>query len=138
MYANGMRVEDYKLLQKDGMLKHATFSHPLTDEEKQGVSEKLFSKMQDGKDVFLISCSRCHTVKGPSSIIKKFDKLMNNGDWDEVNIANYIQTVHDIQQFMPPFPGTKTEAEAMTTYLVNIKKNNANISGAQSTGIKKR
>ena len=138
MYANGMRVEDYPLLQKDGMLAHATFSHPLTDEEKEGVSEEIFSKMQDGKDVFLIACSRCHTINGTSSVIKKFDKLMNNGPWDEANITNYIQTVHDIQQFMPPFPGTAVEAEAMTTYLVNIKKNGAQVSGAQSGGIKKR
>ena len=63
---------------------------------------------------------------------------MNNGPWDEANITNYIQTVHDIQQFMPPFPGTAVEAEAMTTYLVNIKKNGAQVSGAQSGGIKKR
>ncbi len=138
MYANGMRVEDYDLLNKDGMLAHSAFVHPLSDEEKQGVNEALFSKIQDGKDVFLIACSRCHTIKGPSSVIKKIDKLMNNGSWDKEGVSNYIQTIHSIQQFMPPFPGNKYEAEAMTEYLLAIKNNNANITSAQNNGIKKR
>ena len=36
MYANGFRVDDYPLLQRDGVLAHATYSNPLTDAERAG------------------------------------------------------------------------------------------------------
>lgn len=138
MYANGMRVEDYPLLTKDGLMAHATYIHPLSNEEKQGLSEDMFDKMEDGKNVFLIACSRCHTIKGTASIIKKFEKLMGNGDWNETDIANYTKTVHDIQQFMPPFPGNDKDTQTLAAYLNHMHKNNLSTSGAQSTGIKKR
>jgi len=56
VFANGIREFDLPLLQRDGMLKHATYCNSrfiLPD-----------NRLEAGQNVFWIACSRCYTVHG--------------------------------------------------------------------------
>ncbi len=146
MYANGMRVEDYPLLKRDGILAHATYTHPLTEAEKKLSEEDkalsqeeitaLFAKLQDGKDVFMNACSRCHTGNGVNSVTGHFKRMLGNNKWDPQALSGYMEGMHGAQPFMPPFPGNKKELDALAIYIAHLKNNTAPISGAQTSGVK--
>lgn len=151
MYANGMRVEDYPLLQRDGVLAHATYSHPLTDEEKKLTEQEkktpegkpltqeeisaLFDKFQDGKDVFMNTCSRCHTGQGVNSVNGHFRRMLGTGTWNKEAVSGWISGMHSAQPFMPPFPGNQKELDALADYLLHLEQNKTPVSGAQKSGV---
>jgi mono/diheme cytochrome c family protein len=135
MYANGVRVQDYPLLNAEGLMAHATYRHKLTDDEAKDVEEKLFSKIEDGKNVFLIACSRCHTGAGVNSITAKFGKLLGTEEWQAAEISQYAQDVHSIQSYMPPFPGNKEDADNLALYIKQLRKTNAKVLAADSNGV---
>ncbi|UJX47151.1 cytochrome c [Xanthobacter sp. YC-JY1] len=143
MYANGFRVDDYALLQRDGVLAHATYSNPLTDAEKTGLPEglaaperaALLTRIQVGKDVFMNTCSRCHTGHGVNSITGHLQRMFGDQPWKSELTAGYIENMHEAQPFMPPFPGTARELELMGAYLEHLQHNSAPIPGAQQAGV---
>ena len=105
-YANGIRVEDYPLLQSEGLLKYATYAHvrQVTDD----------NKVLAGQDVFNIACTRCHTTQGVNGIVPKFNNLYGaDKPWDATAMKAYIQGMHNARPFMPPFPGNDVELEAL-------------------------
>jgi len=150
MYANGMRVEDYPLLQRDGILAHATYSHPLTEEEKaipqgkttpagkplteQEIAE-LQGHLQHGKDVFMNACSRCHTGHGVNSVNQHLRRMYGDGPWDKESVKSYMENMHGAQPFMPPFPGNAKELDYLTEYLFHLEENKTKIKGAQTSGV---
>ncbi|WP_139812091.1 c-type cytochrome [Ensifer aridi] len=143
MYANGLRVEDYPLLQRDGVLAYATYSNPLTEAEKTGLPGGLSDAdraarlvaIQKGKDVFMNTCSRCHTGHGINSITSHLQRMFGDQPWSPELTAGYIETMHYAQPYMPPFPGSKQELELLGAYLEHLQNNKAPIPGAQSVGV---
>ncbi len=143
MYANGFRVDDYPLLQRDGVLAHATYSNPLTDAERAGLPDDLgeaereakLERLQMGKDVFMLTCSRCHTGHGVNSITGHLQRLFGDQPWTPDLTTGYIEGMHEVQPFMPPFPGNKKELQLLGEYLEHLQKNTAPIPGAQTAGI---
>ena len=130
MYANGLRVQDYPLYKKNGVLAYATYvSTPQVTEE---------NKIEAGKNVFMIACSRCHTVNGINSVKDKFRNMTAPGEQDKPldagMIINYIPRMHKAWYYMPPFPGNAAELDALAAFIVEADKHPRAIGGAQSEG----
>ncbi|HCD35168.1 MAG TPA: hypothetical protein DER01_22390 [Phycisphaerales bacterium] len=128
MYANGIRVEDYPLLQSEGILKYATYAHV------REITED--NKVLAGQDVFNIACTRCHTTQGVNSVVEKFDNLYGKDKtWDPAAMSAYIKGMHNARPFMPPFPGNDKELDALVAYVLQIKETGETLPGMQSAGI---
>lgn len=129
MYANGLRVEDYDMYKKDGILKHATYvSTPEVTPE---------NRLEAGKNVFMISCSRCHTINGINSVVSKFRNMNKPGQpLDAGAMKQYIPKMHRVWYYMPPFPGNEAELDALAAYIIEMDKNPASPPGAQREGLK--
>jgi hypothetical protein len=129
MYSNLLRVEDYPLYKRDGILKHATYTSitEINDE----------NKIEAGRDVFMLTCSRCHTTQGVNSIVYVFERMYGFGKpLDENSMAAYIPNMHNGRTFMPPFPGNKKELDALVAYIKHLQQTGESLEGAQTTGIK--
>jgi hypothetical protein len=127
MYSNGYRVDDYPLLQRDGVLKHATFATVREITPKNRVTA--------GREVFLLTCSRCHTSGGMNGVVQKFHAMYGDRPWDEQAIATYVGTMHGARPFMPPFPGNTAELEALAAYIAQLRQHPESGLGAQKFGV---
>ncbi len=129
MYSNQLRVEDYDLFQKEGILKHSLYA--------KNAEINDLNKIAAGKEVFMITCSRCHTVSGVNSVVTRFtDMYSPNGEpLDSLRMVNYIPVMHKARYFMPPFPGTAAEAEALVSFIKSERQSMNYLPGAQSEGV---
>ena len=135
MYANRLRVSDYPLFQRDGVLKYSTYSTPLSESEKQGAKPEDLITLQQGKDVFMNTCSSCHTGNGVNKVTGHITRLFGEKPVDAKMLGEYFETMHDAQAFMPPFPGNKAESNALAQYLLLLRDNKAAVEGAQDVGV---
>lgn len=127
MYSNLIREEDYPLLQRDGLLKHATYTSITTITPS--------NKLEAGRDVFMIACSRCHTSQGINSIIFVFEKMYGAGKPLDINsMKAYIPNMHNGRTYMPPYPGNEAELDALAHYIFYLQQSGATLEGAQSIG----
>jgi hypothetical protein len=127
MYANGIRAQDYDLLREEGILAHASYVSQRTITEE--------NRVEAGRDLFRIACSRCHTTSGVNGVTKKLADMYGDDPWDREAIKAYMQTMHNARPFMPPFPGTDREAGALADYLVSLQGFPAGLEGAQTAGV---
>jgi hypothetical protein len=128
MYSNLLRVEDYPLYKKDGVLRHATYTpvSEITDE----------NKIEAGKSVFLLTCSRCHTTQGVNSIVYVFERMYGFGKpLNEASMKAYIPFMHEGRTYMPPFPRNEKELDALVAYIKNIQQTEDPLYGAQDEGV---
>ena len=128
VYSNGIRKDELRFLQSEGILKHATYVkyHVVTPE----------NRVEAGKDVFMISCSRCHSTTGINSVLDKFTRMYGPGDWNAGGMVAFLGTMHKTSTFMPPFPGNRSEKEALVAYILDLRTTREPLSGVQSTGIR--
>lgn len=127
MYANALIEEDYPLYKRDGILAHATYA------STQKITEE--NKVQAGRDVFMIACTRCHTTHGINSVVTKFEDLY--GKEQQFNIEamkGFMKSMHNVRLYMPPFPGTDEELDALAHYIKDIRQFPEHIEGAQVSG----
>ena len=128
MYSNLLRKEDYPLFQQDGILKYATYTS--TPEVTAD------NKIEAGRNVFMLACSRCHTTHGINSITDVFERMYGPGrPLNENAMAAYIPNMHEGRTFMPPFPGNKKEIEALVAYIRYIQQTGETLEGAQTEGV---
>lgn len=128
MYSNLLREEDYPLYKKDGILKYATYtSTPQVTAD---------NKIEAGRNVFMLACSRCHTTQGVNSITFVFERMYGFGKpLDENSMAAYIPTMHNARTYMPPFPGNKQELKALVAYIKYVQETREVLEGAQTEGV---
>ena len=129
MYSNLLREEDYPLYKRDGILKYATYTtvSEITEE----------NKVEAGKNIFILTCSRCHTTKGINSITYVFERMYGEGKpLDTASMAAYVPNMHLGRTYMPPFPGNAKELNALVTYIKHLQSSNEPLEGVQVTGIK--
>lgn len=131
MYANGIRVDEYPLLQRDGVLQHALYANVR--------NINADNQIQAGQAVFELTCTRCHTVKGVNSIREQLVNMYGNKTWDAEVIEAYIENMHGARYYMPPFPGNKAELKALSAYLASLQRRSRAVAldGAQTVGIPK-
>lgn len=128
MYSNLLREEDYPLYARDGVLAHATYTAHASITES--------NKVDAGRDVFMLTCSRCHTTHGVNSIVDVFERMYGEGKpLDPASMAAYIPNMHNGRPYMPPFPGNAAELDALTAYIAHVQRTGEALEGAQSTGI---
>jgi Cytochrome C oxidase, cbb3-type, subunit III len=128
MYSNAFIKSDYPLFQKDGILPHATYS------SIKEITEN--NKIQAGKEVFVLTCSRCHTTQGINSALEKFENMYGKENLESNNLSSYIKNMHNARVYMPPFPGNQSEIDALSEYIISLQKYPNPIEGAQSAGTK--
>ncbi|MFZ2266806.1 MAG: c-type cytochrome [Azonexus sp.] len=115
MYANGIRVQDMPLINKEGYLKQAVF---LPEELRKITPE---NKVRVGEQLYLFECRYCHTVNGINSV-----KTRVKG-WDEATIYHRIGQLNSpATPYMPPFAGTDEERAALAAYLVTLNADSKN------------
>jgi cytochrome c553 len=128
MYSNGVRVEELPVYQRDGMLPYAAYSRV------RHVSEA--NLVDAGREVFLIACTRCHTLNGVNGVIDKFGSMYGRDkEWDTETITAFIRVMHNTRAFMPPFPGSAEEAAALASYMKSMQSAPGKLPGAQSIGV---
>ena len=128
MYSNGVHKDELAFLQSEGLLKHATYA------KHREVTEA--NKVECGKDVFMLACSRCHSTTGLNGVIEKFTAMYGaDKDWDSAGMALFIQGMHQTRTFMPPFPGTDKEAAALVAFIQQVRATRESLPGAQSAGV---
>ncbi len=112
MYANGLRLEDYPLYAERGLLASATYAdHTGIDGPPVEVGEK----------VFMIACSRCHTVNGSFSVRHRLERMYGTDKpWQAATIDAYIKGMHNVRAFMPPFPGRDDERMKLAEWLATL------------------
>jgi hypothetical protein len=128
MYSNLLLKEDYDVYKQDGILKYATYT------SVNEVTED--NKIEAGKNVFVIACSRCHTAQGVNSVVDVFEKMYGVSNPLDINsMAGYIPNMHNGRTFMPEFPGNEKEANALATYVKYLQQTGDVLEGAQEEGI---
>jgi mono/diheme cytochrome c family protein len=129
MYSNLLLKDDYVVYKQDGVLKHATYTtvNEVTED----------NKVEAGKNVFTIACSRCHTAQGVNSVVYVFDRMYGGKGkpLDIASMAAYMPNMHTGRTFMPEFPGNEKEAEALATYIRYLQQTGDVLEGAQEEGI---
>jgi len=113
MYANGVRVDELPVFQRDGILPYSTYAgvRRVTPE----------NKWEAGRAVFLLACSRCHTTTGVNGVAQKFEKMIGPAPWPTARITNFLAGMHLTRTYMPPFPGSPAEAEALAVYVQSLR-----------------
>ncbi len=125
MYSNGVRVSALPVFQRDGILPYSNYveHHTVTSA----------NEIEAGRDVFLVTCSRCHTTSaGLNAVVNKFENLYGTESWDDAALVAFINTMHTSRTFMPPFPGNDKEVKALAAYLKELRKKRDLIFGAQA------
>ncbi|HWA99609.1 MAG TPA: c-type cytochrome [Pirellulales bacterium] len=127
MFANGLRERDVPLLQRDGILAHATYCS----------QREIFpqNKLEAGGDVFRLACSRCHTTQGMNSILAKSTGILGDGKWDPDRLASFIEGMHGARPYMPPFPGNREELDALVSFILDLRGSRARLPGDQTAGV---
>jgi len=113
MYSNGVRVTELPVLQRDGMLPYATYAsvHKVTKD----------NKLEAGREIFKLACSRCHTTNGVNSVLANLERMYGEGPWDAEQIAGFLFGMHLTRTYMPPFPGNAAEADSLAWYLKSLQ-----------------
>lgn len=131
MYSNAIRVDDLPLLQRDGILTYAAYArvHEVTPE----------NLLTAGEDVFMLTCSKCHTTNGINNVTEKFE-IMYGGEGTPLGekgraMSLYIQNMHNARYFMPPFPGNEKEIKALVAYIQHLQEQPGDVHPAQSEGV---
>lgn len=117
MYANGVRVQDMPLLNKEGYLKNAAFVPEAYRNPTATTPPEI--RIKTGEYLYQMQCRYCHTVNGVNSIKSRLTNLGIQGNADAI-----FQRVKGLNSaatpFMPPFAGTEEEMKSLAAYLATL------------------
>jgi cytochrome bd-type quinol oxidase subunit 1/mono/diheme cytochrome c family protein len=106
MYSTGIAPDQVPLLNKEGFLKHAKWARI-----KEVTGEQL---LEAGAEILRLQCLSCHTLDGYNGLINKSDKLTERG------LEALLTGMGKVNNYMPPFVGTKQEKKALAAYLYRV------------------
>ena len=113
MYSNGIRVDDVPHLVKTGVLANSNWTR-----HRQVTSQ---NREDAGRDLFMVLCSRCHTLNGINSVRDNLEKMYpGRSTWSPAAIESFLKNMHGARSFMPPFIGTAEERGALAAYLATL------------------
>ncbi len=105
MYANSITRADQKKIKKNGFLKTARWV------QHRKITPK--TEFAAGREIFRFQCSACHSVGGPMN-----DILKRAGKFSVFGMDSMLNGLGKINDYMPPFMGTRKERRALATYIV--------------------
>jgi mono/diheme cytochrome c family protein len=105
LYSNSIPPQKIEMLNAQGFLSSARWSR---DKE---VSET--NRATAGEDLFKFQCYACHTLGGRNN-----DLSSRTAGIAFEGMTGYIENLHAIRPFMPPFAGTVNEARTLAAWLV--------------------
>ena len=110
MYANGVRVMDVPLLNRDGFIKRAAFA---PENVKGGITPE--NKLEAGHFLYEMECRYCHTINGVNAMKERVKGMDESAIYHRIGSLNSPAT-----PFMPPFAGTDEERQALAAYLATL------------------
>jgi mono/diheme cytochrome c family protein/MFS family permease len=114
--ANQTYEKNAEQLQKHGILKNAKWT------QHSSITSK--NSLDAGHDLYLISCSGCHSVGGPMN-----DILHLTQKYTIAGLEALLTGQGKISTYMPRFYGTNQERNALAKYIVNeLNQKTTNIS----------
>lgn len=105
MYSSGIASAELEKINQQGFLATAGWTAV-----KEVRDETL---LMAGEEIFKFQCYACHTIGGLNN-----DILARTAGFDFESMLDYIDNIHEIRYFMPPFAGTKAEARALAAFIV--------------------
>jgi mono/diheme cytochrome c family protein len=127
LYSNGIRKEEVDFLNQEGILKYAAYVKHRTITPE--------NRVEAGRDVFMIACSRCHSTTGLNGVVEKFTRMYGPDEWNAGAMKAFLGSMHQTSTFMPPFPGNDAEKEALVAFILETRRTRTPLSGVQSDGI---
>jgi mono/diheme cytochrome c family protein len=106
MYSNGVVEKDLPDISRRGILSSASFAGIREIHEE--------SLLEAGEEIFKLHCYACHTIRGINN-----DIAARTGPMSYRALVAYIDRIHELRYFMPPFGGTESEARALAAFLVS-------------------
>jgi mono/diheme cytochrome c family protein len=104
MYSNSILKKDVEAVNQNGYLRTALWV------QNRDVSED--NLLEAGRELFEHQCYACHTLGGRNNDIVRATSSMSYRA-----LVNYIQKIHEVRYFMPPFVGTELESRALAAYI---------------------
>lgn len=104
MYSNMVRKSSVGKLDREGFLKHAKWT-----KVKDVKPENM---LLAGHDLFLLQCLSCHTAGGLHN-----DIVSRTSNFTELGVEALLTGQGKVQEYMPPFMGTKEERNALAAYI---------------------
>jgi len=104
MYSNGIMKNDVEKFNREGFLPSAIWS------KNRALTED--NQLAAGKELFVFQCYSCHTVNGTNNDIVAATQSMSYRA-----LVKYIEKIHQVRYFMPPFAGTEEEGKALAAYI---------------------
>ncbi|MFH1156850.1 MAG: cytochrome ubiquinol oxidase subunit I [Pseudomonadota bacterium] len=105
-YANAITKTDQDRINSDGFLASARWV------SQREITPK--NQLAAGKEIFLIQCTPCHSMGGPMK-----DILVRTQKFSVFGMDSMLDGLGKINDYMPPFMGTRKEREALASYIVS-------------------
>ena len=121
VYSNMIYKDELTTLKDKGFLQQAIWV--------QNRDIELENRLPAGKELFIHQCYACHTLGGFNN-----DLQAQTAHMSYTALSSYIQKIHKIRYFMPPFAGTQSEAEALAAYIVSGVHGKEIIQESQASG----
>ncbi|WP_419175740.1 c-type cytochrome [Desulfosediminicola sp.] len=104
IYSNSIRKDHLEMLNEQGYLRSALWL-----ENKEVTAD---NSMAAGRELFIHQCYACHTMGGGNNDLAVLTEKMSYNA-----LVSYINRIHEVRYFMPPFAGTEDEAKALAGYI---------------------
>ncbi|MBN2347582.1 MAG: hypothetical protein JXJ22_02020 [Bacteroidales bacterium] len=105
LYSNSIYKSNTDAINKEGILNTAKW----ISNENINPGEKL---LNDGKEIFSLECSSCHTLTGRNQIFNKTLYFTERG------LIAKLSGLNKINNYMPGFFGTEDEKAALSAYIL--------------------
>lgn len=105
MYSNAIPKKAVEALNEEGFLRSSIWV-----KNREATAE---NQIDAGKELYIQQCYSCHTLYGENNDLVRLTEKMSYQA-----LTSYIQKIHSVRYFMPPFAGTKEESMALAAFLV--------------------
>ena len=104
VYSNMIFKDDLSTLNEQGYLQTALWV------EERDISPENY--LDAGRELFIQQCFACHTLNGFNN-----DLMAQTANLSHKALVSYINKIHEVRYFMPPFAGTQEEATLLASYI---------------------
>ncbi len=105
MYSNSVKVRDLEKIAEQGILASVRWIKSRRIEPD--------NQMEAGRELFKFMCSGCHSIGGPMHDIRPLTRKFSVAAMQVM-----LEGLGKVNNYMPLFPGTRAEKEALSIYIV--------------------